>query len=364
MPLSEFDRRPLWAGGPRVSALGFGCYRIDDRVPRHHDALDFALRSGVTLIDTSTNYGDGHSETLVGSVLEGLFEKGQLKRDGVTVVTKAGYVQGSNQEEAIRRMGEGQPWPEMTEYSPECWHCISPEFLADQLSYSLERLRLPAVDVLLLHNPEYFLQDAEHRGVPKDEARQEFYRRIERALSHLEGEVDAGRIRAYGISSNTFVVPHEQYDAVSLVRVLELSGRGFKVIQLPLNPIETGATQGIHTPGGKSVLGVAAEAGIGVLVNRPFNAFGAQGLVRFAPVDWRAPRNWRMFGGESSQAEASERARVAEMENYLSMRYGDLGSGTVSQKTLRFLLRQEGVTAVLVGMRETSYVDDCLGALG
>jgi aryl-alcohol dehydrogenase-like predicted oxidoreductase len=363
MPHSDSAPRALWDGGPRVSALGFGCYRIDDRIPRHPEALSHALGSGVNLIDTSTNYGDGHSEILVGAVLAEALAAGSLRREDVVIVTKAGYVQGGNQEEAIQRMGEGRPWPEMTEYSPDCWHCISPEFLADQLSYSLERLRLPSVDVLLLHNPEYFLQDAEHRGQARDEARREFYRRIAHAFTHLEKEVVAGRIRAYGISSNTFVVPHDQYDAVSLVRVLEHGGKGLKVIQLPLNPIETGAMQGIHTPDGKSVLDVASGAGLGVLVNRPFNAFGEQGLVRFAPVDWKAPRNWRMFGGESSQAEALEKARVKEMENYLTGRFGDVGAGTVSQKTIRFLLRQKGVTAVLAGMREKQYVDDCVAAL-
>lgn len=152
-----------------------------------------------------------------------------------------------------------------------------------------------------------------------------------RTHSHIEKEVAAGRIRAYGISSNTFVVPHDQYDAVSLARVLEHGGKGLKVIQLPLNPIETGAMQGIHTPEGKSVLDVASAAGLGVLVNRPFNAFGNRGSSG-------SPRST----GRSAQAdvrrgiepgEALKKARVKEMENYLTGRFGDVGAGTVLQNT-------------------------------
>ena len=71
-------------GGRSVSRVGFGCYRVDDRSPGFKEALTLALREGVDVIDTSTNYGDGGSERLVGEVLH---ETGS----GALVVTKAGY---------------------------------------------------------------------------------------------------------------------------------------------------------------------------------------------------------------------------------------------------------------------------------
>jgi len=278
MTLPESATRVVEAlDGRRVSRVGFGCYRVDDRTPAHREALAFALREGVNLIDTSTNYGDGASERLVGSVLK------ETGADAV-VVTKAGYVQGLNRAEAIRRKQDGSPWPEMTEYSDDCWHCISPEFLRDQLTASLERLQLPKVDVLLLHNPEYFLMEAEQQLMGLDAARDVFYDRVKRALAHLETERTAGRIAAYGISSNTFVVPHPRPEAVDLTRILPVAGPGFRVIQLPMNPLELGAREGIHTAERRSVLDVARDAGLSVLVNRPLNAFGPRGLVRFAEV--------------------------------------------------------------------------------
>lgn len=281
LPTAAF--RDVPALGRRVSRVGFGGYRIDDRSEVHREALVLALRAGVNLVDTSTNYGDGRSEILVGRTLRDLAS--EIPREDVVVVTKAGYVQGSNQREAIARSQAGRPWTEMTEYAPDCWHCISPGFLRDQLAASLGRLGLAKVDVLLLHNPEYFLSDGAKRGVPKEEARARFYDRAARAFTALEEEVASGRIGAYGVSSNTFVVPHDRKDAVDLSRLLELAGPGFKVVQLPMNPLEMGARDPHHTPGGRSVLEVARDAGLAVLLNRPLNAFGGGGLVRFARSD-------------------------------------------------------------------------------
>ena len=306
--LPASTRRPLGKLHVPVSPVGFGCYRVDDRVPRHRDALRLALLSGVNLVDTSTNYGDGHSEILVGKVLKELAASGEVAREDVVVVTKAGYVQGQNLREAHERRKLGDPWREMTEYSRDCWHCISPEFLADQLSASLGRLAMPRVDLLLLHNPEYFLSDAEHRRMPLTEARDTFYDRIGRAFGQLEKEVAAGRIGAYGISSNTFVVPHDKADAVDLLRVLELAGPGFAAIQLPMNPVELGAREPIHTVDGRSVLDVAREHELAVLVNRPLNGFKQGQLHRFATVG--AP----FAPVPSPSADALARLRTAEEE--------------------------------------------------
>jgi hypothetical protein len=296
---------PLGRTGRTVSRVGFGTYRVDDRHPAQREALELALDSGINLIDTSTNYGDGHSELLVGQVLKARAAAGK-DSSGITLVTKAGYVQGSNQREAHRRFKAGSPWPEMTEYSKDCWHCISPAFLKDQITFSLDRLARPRVDVFLLHNPEYFLSDQHNKRVNSEEAQDEFHARLTRAFAHLETEVAAGRIGSYGISSNTFIVPRDRHDFVDLTRVLENAGPGFSVIQLPMNPVELGARERHHTRDKRSVLDVAKAAGLGVLVNRPLNGFTQQSLVRFAaiapPFPWsparraarsRSSRRWR-----------------------------------------------------------------------
>lgn len=348
---------PLGRVHPRVSRVGFGGYRVDDRIDAHREALREALVAGVSLIDTSTNYADGHSEILVGEVVRDVVARGAARREDLVLVTKAGYVQGSNQREAERRARAGVPWSEMTEYAPDCWHCIAPDFLADQLTASLERLAMPKVDVLLLHNPEYFLTDAAHRGVPPGEAREAFYDRLARAFRHLESERAAGRIGTYGVSSNTFVVPHDKDDAVSLERVLACAGPGFAVVQFPFNPLETGARELLHTADGRSVLDVARSAGLGALVNRPLNAFSGRGLVRFAAF---APDILRELGRDA----AWDEERVRPLASYLDTAFAPArdGGSSLAQRTVRALLGTPGVDAVLVGMRRPAYVRDVLGA--
>ncbi|MDL2717857.1 MAG: aldo/keto reductase [Acidobacteriota bacterium] len=352
---------PLGRVHPRVSRVGFGGYRVDDRSDVHREALREALVAGVSLVDTSTNYADGHSEILVGEVVRDVVARGAARREDLVLVTKAGYVQGSNQREAQRRARAGTPWSEMTTYAPDCWHCISPDFLRDQLTASLGRLAMPKVDVFLLHNPEYFLTDAAHRGVPRDDAREAFYDRLARAFRHLEAETAAGRIGAYGVSSNTFVVPHDKDDAVSLERVLASAGPGFAVVQLPFNPLEIGAKEAVHTADGRSVLDVAKSAGLGVLVNRPLNAFSGRGLVRFAALQ---PDVLRELG----HAAEWDAERMKPLMSYLDAEFGSAPNAgathdaTLAQRTLRALLATPGVDVALVGMRRPAYVRDVLGA--
>ena len=78
-----------------ASQAGFGCYRVSAGVSHHEQALRKALCEGVNLIDSSANYADGGSETLVGQVLEKLIEAGDLAREAVVVVSKVGYLQGA-----------------------------------------------------------------------------------------------------------------------------------------------------------------------------------------------------------------------------------------------------------------------------
>ena len=149
--------------GLTTSRLGFGGYRIDISSEEHRQALTKALREGCNLIDTSTNYADGGSERLIGSVFGDLIKTNELTREEVIVVSKIGYVQGQNLKRAEAKEKSGNPFPEMVKYGEGIWHCLHPEFLEEQLTLSLDRLRLTTLDVCLLHNPEYFLSDAKNR---------------------------------------------------------------------------------------------------------------------------------------------------------------------------------------------------------
>ncbi|HSD49989.1 MAG TPA: hypothetical protein VLG48_01180, partial [Candidatus Methylomirabilis sp.] len=119
---------------------------------------------------------------------------------------------------------------------------------------------------------------------------EEFYRRVREAFAFLESQVAAGRIAWYGVSSNTAVARPDDPEATSLSRLLEAAtaaggtGHHFRVLQVPMNLFESGAILQPNTgpDGTRTVLEVAAEAGIAVLVNRPLNAFQGGQLIRLA----------------------------------------------------------------------------------
>ena len=112
-----------------TSKIGYGTYRVDHRFDEHSETLRKAIQAGCNLIDTSSNYTDGGSETLIGNVLSEQISAGKIERSEIIVVSKVGYIQGQNLDEAMRREGEREPWEEVVKYMDGCWHCIHPDFL-------------------------------------------------------------------------------------------------------------------------------------------------------------------------------------------------------------------------------------------
>ncbi|MBX3330085.1 MAG: DUF255 domain-containing protein [Nitrospira sp.] len=293
----------LGATGLTTTRLGFGTYRVDMQNAEHREALKKALRESCNLIDTSTNYTDGDSERLVGSVLAELVASGEIRRDEIIVVSKIGYIQGQNLKLAEAKEQSGRPYPELVKYRDDTWHCIHPEFLADQLTLSLDRLGLATLDICLLHNPEYFFSEAAHRGEPDLETlRTDFHARLERAFVYFETQVSAGRLQYYGVSSNTVTSAVDDPEATSLTRMVQAaeaaaqsvgaSTHHFRVLQCPMNLFETGAFRTANTGQSQSqtVLEYARRNHVAVLVNRPLNAMVAPNkMLRLADVPLDGP---------------------------------------------------------------------------
>ena len=295
---AEMDFTPLGSTQLRVSAAGFGGYRISSGVATHAAALEKALCGGVNLIDTSANYADGGSERLVGEMLGQLMASGRIRRHEVVVISKGGYIQGGNEAVKRQREAEGKPFEEVVDYAEGLSHCIHPDFLDDQIGRSLERLGLEAIDGYLLHNPEYYLGWAGKQGIDREAAQKEYYRRIGQAFAFLETEVSRGRIRFYGISSNTFPSDSGDPEFTSLHRVVSIAqatadNHHFKLIQLPFNLFEAGAVLKKNQPGAKTVIATARDNGLGVLVNRPLNAFTRRRMVRLASIEVRSRLDYK-----------------------------------------------------------------------
>jgi aryl-alcohol dehydrogenase-like predicted oxidoreductase len=273
-----------------VSQAGFGGYRVSAGIKEHYQAMVQAIDNGVNLIDTSTNYADGGSEQLVGQVLDDMISNRHVKRGSLVVVSKVGYLQGRNFVLSQERKQQGRPFPDLVPYADGLEHCIHPEFIEDQLTRSLDRLGLKTLDLLLLHNPEYYLSWAGKQNISTGEARKKFYQRIGQAFDHLEKEVARGRIQAYGISANTFPASCRNEDFLGLDEVWPLAeqiskNHHFRAVQFPMNLFESGAALEENQRDGQPVLSYACTKQLGVLVNRPMNAFSGNRLVRLADVE-------------------------------------------------------------------------------
>lgn len=121
MPPPHIAARTLGRTGLTVSILGFGAEALGRQGRTFEDAqrtLNAVLDMGVTLIDTASAYGN--SEEFIGRAIS--------HRNGeFTLVTKCGWT---------------------SDWSP-AW---SPRELARTIDESLRRLRVDALDVLLLHS--------------------------------------------------------------------------------------------------------------------------------------------------------------------------------------------------------------------
>ncbi|MDT3695014.1 MAG: aldo/keto reductase [Ignavibacterium sp.] len=319
----EIKSKVLGKTGLTVSICGFGGYRIDNEVLQHKNALELALTSGINLVDTSSNYSDGGSEILVGKVLNRLVLENIIDLGNIVVVSKGGYLQGSNLKLAIDRELSGKPFNEVVKCGQDLWHCISPDFLENQITLSLQRLNLKKIDVYLLHNPEYFLT----YSIISDSNRREreFYRRIKSAFIHLEKEVDNGRISYFGISSNTFAEKQSKQNFISLERVVEIANEisdnnHFAVVQFPMNLIENGGLNILNQENqSKTFLDTAAENNLGVLVNRPLNAINKNKLIRLADYSVTEDRNEQEIFNLIDDLNKQENLIIEKYINYIGL---------------------------------------------
>lgn len=261
-----------------MSNFAFETYRISDLNPQHIEALKEAIASGITMIDTSSNYMDGGAERAVALAFREFDDK---VKKSIEIVSKYGYIQNTNMQ-----LHKENPFEDVVEYNENCFHSISKSFMQDQLTQTLKRLELEKIDCYLLHNPEYFLLDAINRGVDADERLDKMFERIYEAFVGLEQEVKNGRISSYGISSNSFSRPSTAIDflpyedliifAQNAAEEVGNKEHSFTTIELPINLLERD---------GLKCATWAKENNLRVLANRPLNASSDGLMLRLADYD-------------------------------------------------------------------------------
>ncbi len=262
-----------------MAKIGFGTYRVSDRNPEHIQAIKMAVEEGVDLIDTSTNYMDGEAERAIALAFQSMPTK---MIEHVEIVSKFGYMQGST----LQRVQEGEAFAEVVKFAEHIYHCISPEFMRDQLSKSLGRLNMDSLGCYLIHNPEYFVLDAMNNDLDRDETLDRMFERIGNTFVALEQEVKNGRIKSYGISSNSFAkasndpefLPYEDLVTIAKQAAKEagVEKHHFTTVQLPINLLETE---------GLKCAAWAKKSGLRVLANRPLNAQANDLMFRLASYE-------------------------------------------------------------------------------
>ncbi|GBB94825.1 hypothetical protein RclHR1_02420012 [Rhizophagus clarus] len=271
----------------KLSRVGIGMYRMCLGNKLNENALFKALsrETDINVIDTSTNYCDGESENLVGKVLTSSNDK-LLSRSEIFLATKYGYIQGNNMTLYQNGSFKNIPDEHIVRYSSNCFHCIHPEFMRDQLIRSLHRMQTKYVNILFIHNPEYFLMNKikssndDVKGYQK-----EMLDRIIQSFEAMEEAIDKGQILSYGISSNSFSLAEDDKhflpfnDLIDRAkeaskRVRKTENHGFAAVQMPANLLER---YGLST-----TAKWAKQNGLRVFINRPLNAFNSDGAFRLA----------------------------------------------------------------------------------
>src|SRR5512142_428949 len=131
--------------GWRVSAVGYGAWAIggdmwgpqDDAVSLR--ALHRALDLGVNFIDTAQGYGKGHSEELIGRML-------QERKEEIFIATKVPAKPGS-------------PWP--LPFGARVHDFFPADYIIQACEGSLRRLKRGWIDVYQFHTwaPSFNIED-------------------------------------------------------------------------------------------------------------------------------------------------------------------------------------------------------------
>ena len=316
--------RLLGRTGLSVHPIGFGGWAIGgNRFGNSYGSTDDgesqravrrAHELGCNFFDTADVYGHGHSEELLGAALAGI-------RQSVIVATKLGgnfYNRGVNPL-LLGRIAEALGHP-LDQEPPDVPLPVthdadfSPSYVRFAVERSLRRLRTDYIDLLQLHNPALSLiADPETYQVLEDVKRE-------------------GKIRFYGVSVHP---PEEGVAAVDVARP--------DTVQLVYNIVRREAEQ--------TFLPAARVANVGVIAREPL----ANGLLaaRYRPdslweqgdIRARMPRPY-----VTQLVALSERVRELAVAEGL----------TAAQLALKFVLDNDAVSVVIVGMKTVAQVEENL----
>jgi D-threo-aldose 1-dehydrogenase len=159
--LAGLPPRPVGGSGLRLSPLSFGAAPIGNlyqqtSAAEADSALETAWQAGIRYFDTAPHYGLGLSERRVGRALRG------RPREEFVLSTKVGRLLVDDPGGAGRRDDEGFDVPATLRRERD----YSRDGVLRSIEESLQRLGLDRVDIVYVHDPEDFWQQAVCEAVP------------------------------------------------------------------------------------------------------------------------------------------------------------------------------------------------------
>lgn len=146
-----------------VSRIGLGTHLgsfSDEDSRQYTDAMAFAVKNGITSIDTAINYRGMRSEKDVGNVISALISSGEIRREDIFISSKAGLLfgditSGRNPMKYLHEVLEpkGICLGDFSEFDG-LYQTLNPEFFETALQISLRNLGISAIDVHYVHIPE------------------------------------------------------------------------------------------------------------------------------------------------------------------------------------------------------------------
>jgi aryl-alcohol dehydrogenase-like predicted oxidoreductase len=304
--------RSLGKTGIRISALSFGAGPIstlmvgDDRV-RQCQVIARALEAGMNWFDTAATYGQGQSERNLGHALKQLNAS-----ESVYVATKVRLT--SEDLDDIRGT------------------------VRRSLRASLERLQLPSVTLLQLHNSITRRRGDEPTSVTPEDVLQPGG--VADAFAELRAE---GLVRHVGLTG----IGHP----LALRKVVQ-SGR-FETMQVPYHLLNPSAgqvmTNGFAETNYGNIIADCAREEMGVLAIRVF----AGGAILNNPP---SPHTFKTPFFPLKLYE-HDRERATRLQRRLGPEY------RLQREATRFVLAHPNVSSALIGFAETWQIDEALEAL-
>src|SRR5712691_5968211 len=283
-----------WAIGGGDWAFGWGPQDDTDSLAAMHRALEL----GINWIDTAAVYGLGHSEELVGRVLQEL-----PSRDRPLVFTKCGLV-----------------WDERDRMK-EARRVLRPDSIRQECEASLRRLGVERIDLYQFHWPD-------ETGTP-----------VEDSWAAMAKLVEEGKVRAAGVSN---------FDVGLLKRCEAI--RHADSLQPPFSLINR--TAAAHE------IPWCTSHQTGVICYSPMQSGLLTETFRAARVAKLADDDWRRHAEEFQEPHLSRNLALRDALRPIAQRHGT----TVSSVAIAWTLTCLGVTGAIVGARTPTQVDGWIQA--